>query len=167
MGIIIHINDDGSETIYAGTSGTEVKVTPQSWTPEQKATARQNIGAMSPNEMPTSFPANGGNADTVGGKSASDFVSAVYGTVKEALGVQSDYSNTYRTQLTQYNNATYLANVKDENNQTKITIQPNALLYEKIENGVTKTSTILHTGNSNPVAIQESAPTDTNALWVW
>jgi hypothetical protein len=42
-----------------------------------------------------------------------------------------------------------------------------ALRYEYTSADGIKSDIILHTGNSNAVKIQSTAPTDTSALWVW
>jgi len=54
------------------------------------------------------------------------------------------------------------------NRQARVKASGDVANCMDIYDSINKVShTVLHTGNSNAVAIQSSAPTDTSALWVW
>lgn len=88
------------------------------------------------------------------------------GTLNGDLYIKKANSTT-TARIIHYQDSVFLRNYTDDNNYKDLVIRTTGLSYLSRENGTGKEYAVLHTGNSNAVAIQSSAPTDTSALWVW
>lgn len=118
------------------------------------------------------YPIMVDNADTVDGYHASDFFPSTGGTLSGNIGIGTGYASVACD-----NNHVKVSSFCDASNHTdnyRVIAVVNqkvsndirdALQFQNVENGIITNYVVLHTGNSAPVAIQESAPSDTTALW--
>ncbi len=95
--------------------------------------------------------ADGGNADTVDGYHASDFVRAD-GSVPMSGDLTLNNGGTTTTKLINYNGTTVLRNRFDTNNYDDVQIKSDRELYfTKVVDGIVSEEVMFHSGNSSPV----------------
>ena len=110
---------------------------------------------------------DGGKTPIHTGNMASHVLPLTGGTLTGDLKFKKSGYPT-ETRIINYNGATFIRDYTDENNYTDLSItQAGNLLHKHKRDGKITENTVLHTGNSAPVVIQETAPSDTTALWVW
>ena len=106
-------------------------------------------------------------------RSLDDYLPLTGGTITGEVLLGSGYgrlnSNTVASALASMNTpGEYLVNSRtlSINNSNGRTLDK-CLYIRDLVNGTKTDYNVLHTGNSNPVAISSTAPTDTTALWAW
>lgn len=112
-----------------------------------------NIGQVR-SEIPTSLPANGGNADTVGGKAPSAFANASHGHSKSEVGLDRVDNTADRDKHVSYaNSAGSASNATNANYATNAGYSNGA--------GVSNTT--------NQLSVTSGAPGSPFAgqLWIW
>lgn len=106
---------------------------------------------------------NGGSSNKWSGWSTR-FLPHIGGTLSGDLYIKKlNYPSEVR--VINYNGEAFFRNFVDDNNYKEVSLMADGSLMHRVKtNGITKTSTVLHTGNSAKVTISDTAPTD--GLWV-